>query len=48
MKKQLSKLTLKTDLIIALTKNQAQSMKGGRAPNTYVTQCGCSYTSCNE
>ncbi|WP_460638367.1 class I lanthipeptide [Larkinella harenae] len=28
MKKQVSKITLKTDQIIALSKNQAQSVKG--------------------
>ncbi|MRS64653.1 class I lanthipeptide [Larkinella terrae] len=38
MKNQISKITLKTDKIIALSKNQAQNVAGGMKP----TALGCS------
>ncbi|WP_221622034.1 class I lanthipeptide [Larkinella knui] len=34
MKKQLSKLSLKTDKIISLSKNQAQNVLGGKPKET--------------
>jgi hypothetical protein len=36
MKKQVKKMTLKTDKIVSLTKNQAQNLAGGR--RGYITK----------
>lgn len=45
MKKLVSKLTLKTDKITSLSKNQAQQLNGGR-PSTppYTVSCNCTTT----
>lgn len=34
MKKQISKISLKTDKIVSLSKNDAQAVVGGMMPNT--------------
>jgi hypothetical protein len=34
MKKQISKISLKTDKIVSLSKNEAQAVAGGMMPNT--------------
>jgi len=39
MKKQINKITLKTDKIVSLSKNQAQNMNGGMMPVTKHADC---------
>ncbi|MFN8354460.1 MAG: class I lanthipeptide [Spirosomataceae bacterium] len=41
MKKTVNKLTLKTDKIVSLSKNQAQQVHGGAPSVTFDTQCNC-------
>lgn len=44
MKKQTSKISLKTDKIVSLTKEQVQSVVGGRYSDTKTTgksRCWC-------
>ncbi|GAB3336906.1 hypothetical protein GCM10027299_47390 [Larkinella ripae] len=41
MKKQVSKITLKTDKIVTLSKSQSLNVLGGAKPKTGNTTCFC-------